>query len=208
MSQEDSCVFVVDDDISIRDSLQNLFRSVGLRVETFGTAEGFLKSKSSYSHECLVLDVRMPGLSGLDLQKQLAQSRREIPIVFVTAHGDIPMTVRAVKSGAVEFLTKPFRDQDLLDAVRQALSLDAERRRRERETAGLRSRYESLTGREREVMGFVVLGLLNKQIAGELNLSEATVKLHRGRVMQKMAAETLADLVRMAQSLSELEAKR
>jgi FixJ family two-component response regulator len=201
MSPETPCVFVVDDDVSVRESLRNLLRSVGLRVETFDNAEHFLSSKKSYSNGCLVLDVRMPGLSGLDLQTQLAESRREIPIVFITAHADIPMSVRAVKKGAVEFLTKPFRDQDLIDAVRQAVKLDREKRERESEIAEVRGRYESLTAREQDVLRYVVLGLANKQIAAEMNISEPTVKLHRGRMMRKMGAESLADLIRMAQKL-------
>jgi FixJ family two-component response regulator len=205
MSHEAPCVFVVDDDVSVREALQNLLRSVGLKVETFGTAEDFLSCKKSYSHGCVVLDVRMPGLSGLDLQRQLAESGREIPIVFITAHGDIPMSVQAVKRGAVEFLTKPFRDQDLLDAVRRAVKLDCEARKRGAEIAELRERYESLTSREQEVMGFVVLGLVNKQIAAKMSISEPTVKLHRGRMMHKMGAESLADLIRIAQKVGALE---
>jgi FixJ family two-component response regulator len=207
MSQEAPCVFVVDDDVSVRESLRNLFRSVGLKVETFDTAEQFLSSRQSCSGGCLVLDVRMPGLSGLDLQTQLAESHREMPIVFITAHADIPMSVRAIKRGAVEFLTKPFRDQDLLDAVRQAVKLDRETRERETETADVRARYESLTGREQEVLRFVVLGLANKQIASEMSISEPTVKLHRGRMMRKMEAESLADLIRMAQKLGALDSR-
>ena len=205
MSQETPCVFVVDDDVSVRESLRNLIRSVGLKVETFDNAEQFLSSKKSCSNGCLVLDVRMPGLSGLDLQTQLAESHRDIPIIFITAHADIPMSVRAVKRGAVEFLTKPFRDQDLLDAVRQAVKLDREARERETEIAQVRARRESLTDREQEVLRFVVLGLANKQIAAEMNISESTVKLHRGRMMRKMGAESLADLVRMAQKLGILD---
>jgi FixJ family two-component response regulator len=205
MNPESPIVFVVDDDVSVREALRNLLRSVGLKVEMFATAEEFLSSEKSYSHGCLVLDVRMPGLSGLDLQRQLADSHRQIPIVFITAHGDIPMSVRAVKGGAVEFLTKPFRDQDLLDAVRQAVTLDSERRKHEKETAELRKRYESLTRREQDVLGFVFRGLANKQIAAEMNISEPTVKLHRGQMMQKMGAESLADLIRMAEKLGKLE---
>jgi FixJ family two-component response regulator len=204
MSQETPCVFVVDDDVSVREALGNLFRSVGLKVETFDTAEQFLSSKKSCSSGCLVLDVRMPGLSGLDLQTQLAESHRDIPIVFITAHADIPMSVRAVKKGAVEFLTKPFRDQDLLDAVRQAVKLGREARERETEIADVRARYEFLTNREQEVLKLVVRGFANKQIAAEINISEPTVKLHRGRMMRKMGAESLADLIRMAQKLGAL----
>ena len=201
MSEESPCVFVVDDDVSVRESLGNLLRSVGLRVETFDTAEKFLSSKRRDSSGCLVLDVRMPGLSGLDLQTQLAESQRQIPIVFITAHADIPMSVRAVKRGAVEFLTKPFRDQDLIDAVHQAVKLDREMRERETEIAEVRRRHESLTQREQEVLVFVIRGLANKQIAAELRISEPTVKLHRGRMMRKMGAESLADLIRMTQKL-------
>ena len=201
MSQEHPAVFIVDDDISVREALKNLFRSVGLRVETFGTAQEFLSSQRSDAPGCLVLDVRLPGLSGLDLQRRLAEANIEIPIIFITAHGDIQMSVRAMKAGAVEFLTKPFRDQDLLDAVQQAIARDRSARTQRAETADLRNRYESLSSREQEVMALVVRGLLNKQIAGELGISEATVKLHRGQVMQKMHAHSLADLIRMAERL-------
>jgi FixJ family two-component response regulator len=201
MGSEVQSVFVVDDDVSVREAVQNLLRSVGLKVEAFGTAEEFLSSKKLDSSGCLVLDVRMPGLSGLDLQAQLAELNRQMPIVFITAHGDIPMSVRAIKRGAVEFLTKPFRDQDLLDAVCYALSVDQERRQRETEIAEVRERYESLTNREQEVLRQVVQGLMNKQIAAELGISEPTVKLHRGRMMEKMEAESLADLIKMAQAV-------
>jgi FixJ family two-component response regulator len=204
MSQDDSAIVVVDDDVSVREALKNLFRSVGLKVETFSTAQEFFSSKRSSAPACLVLDVRLPGLSGLDAQRQLAEANSEIPIVFITAHGDIPMSVRAMKAGAVEFLPKPFRDQDLLDAVRQAIDRDRQARSRQAEKAALRERYESLTSREREVMGFVVQGLLNKQIAAKIGISEPTVKLHRGRMMQKMLAESLADLIQMAQKLGML----
>jgi FixJ family two-component response regulator len=199
MSQEQSVVFIVDDDVSVREALNNLLRSVGQRVDTFGTAQEFLSSYRSETPGCLVLDVRLPGLSGLDLQRKLAEANIEIPIIFITAHGDIPMSVRAMKAGAVEFLTKPFRDQELLDAAHQAMDRDRLARKQRAETAELRNRHESLTSREREVMALVVQGLLNKQIAGELGTSEATVKLHRGRVMQKMQADSLADLIRMAE---------
>jgi FixJ family two-component response regulator len=208
MSEEHPAVFIVDDDVSIREALKNLFRSVGLKVETFATAQEFLSSRRGDAPGCLVLDVRLPGLSGLDLQRTLAEAEIEIPIVFVTAHGDIPMSVRAMKLGAVEFLTKPFRDQDLLDAVHQAIQHDCEIRAQRAETAELRSRHESLSFREKEVMDLVVRGLLNKQIAAELGASEATVKLHRGRAMQKMRADSLADLIRMAEKLAVAGAKR
>jgi FixJ family two-component response regulator len=204
MSQDDPAIFVVDDDVSVREALKNLFRSVGLTVETFSTAQEFFSSKRSSAPACLVLDVRLPGLSGLDVQRQLAEANSEMPIIFITAHGDIPMSVRAMKAGAVEFLPKPFRDQDLLDAVRQAIDRDRQARRRQAEKADLRERYESLTSREQEVMGFVVQGFMNKQIAAKLGISEPTVKLHRGRLMQKMLAESLADLIRMAQKLDML----
>ena len=201
MTGADATVFVVDDDEPMRQSLKNLIRSVGLRVEAFASAQDFLRSKLPNVPGCLVLDVRLPGLSGLDLQKQMADAGIEIPIIFITGHGDIPMTVRAMKAGAVEFLTKPFRDQDLLDAIRQALERDRKAREQRAEIAELRSRFDSLTPREREVMGLVVTGLLNKQIAGELGTSETTVKIHRHQVMEKMGAGSLAELVRMADRL-------
>lgn len=198
MSPGHPCVFVVDDDVSVRESLKNLFRSVGLKVDTFPTAEDFLSNRRPSDYGCLVLDVRMPGLSGLDLQTELDRLERPIAIVFITGHGDIPMSVRAIKGGAVEFLTKPFRDQDLLDAVRKAMQLDQERQRREAETVEIRERYRSLTPREQEVLKLVVAGLANKQIAAEMGISEPTVKLHRGRIMRKMGADSLAALIRMA----------
>jgi FixJ family two-component response regulator len=201
MTEADASVFVVDDDESVRQSLKNLVGSVGLRVEAFASAQEFLRSKLMDVPGCLVLDVRLPGLSGLDLQKRMADAGIEIPIIFITGHGDIPMTVRAMKAGAVEFLTKPFRDQDLLDAIRQALDRDRTAREQRAEIAELRSRFDSLTPREREVMGLVVTGLLNKQIAGELGTSETTVKIHRHQVMEKMGAGSLAELVRMADRL-------
>ncbi len=202
MSKEKPVVFVVDDDLSMREALNNLLRSVGLEVETFGTAQEFLFSQRAGAPGCLVLDVRLPGFSGLDLQRQLAEAKIQLPIVFITAHGDIPMSVRAMKAGAVEFLTKPFRDQDLLDAVQQAIDRDLATRRQQAEEAALRDLYEALSSREQEVMALVARGLLNKQIAGELGTSEATVKLHRGRLMQKMGANSLADLIRMAERLA------
>jgi FixJ family two-component response regulator len=201
MTEADAIVFVVDDDGNVRQSLTNLIRSVGLRVEAFASAQEFLGSKRPDMPGCLVLDVRLPGLSGLDLQKRMADADMEIPIIFLTGHGDIPMTVQAMKAGAVEFLTKPFRDQNLLDAVQQALESDRNTRAQRGEIEELHNRYGSLTPREREVMGLVVAGLLNKQIAGELGTSETTVKIHRHQVMEKMSAGSLAELVRMADRL-------
>ncbi|PWU04346.1 MAG: DNA-binding response regulator [Terriglobia bacterium] len=201
MSADPAVIFVIDDDLSVREALRNLFRSVGLKVETFGSAQEFLAARRPNAPGCLVLDVRLPGLSGLDLQRQLVESDIGMPIVFITGHGDIPMSVRAMKAGAVEFLEKPFRDQELLDAVQVAIERDRRERRERMEIAGLRRRYDSLTSREQEVLALLVRGLVNKQIGDKLNISEPTVKLHRGRLMHKMAANSLADLVRMAEKL-------
>jgi len=202
MSDGEAMVFVIDDDESMREALKSLIRSVGLRVETFASAQEFLESRRPNVAACLILDVRMPGLSGLDLQRDLVERNIHIPIIFITGHGDIPMSVRAMKAGAVEFLTKPFRDQDLLDAIQQALDRDRLARSHQAETAELHHRYQSLTPRESEVFGLVVRGLLNKQIALQLGTSEITIKLHRRQVMEKMDAASLADLVRMAERLS------
>jgi FixJ family two-component response regulator len=198
---EQSVVFVVDDDSSLREALSSLFRSVGLQVKAFATAPEFLQMRLTDGPSCLVLDVRLPGLSGLDFQAELHRADIHIPIIFMTGHGDIPMTVQAMKAGAVEFLPKPFRDQDMLDAVQIALDQDRKRRKNASDTSKLKSNFESLTPREQEIMGFVTAGLMNKQIAGEIGVSEITVKVHRGNVMRKMDAKSLADLVRMADAL-------
>jgi FixJ family two-component response regulator len=207
MSETEAMVFVVDDDAPMRESLKNLIRSVGLQVELFASAQEFLRSKRPDLPGCLVLDVRMPGLSGLDLQKRAGDAGIDIPIVFITGHGDIPMSVRAMKAGAVEFLTKPFRDQDLLDAIQQALERDRKARDQRASLEELRNRFSSLTSREREVMKGVVAGLLNKQIGAELGTSETTVKIHRHQVMEKMGAGSLPELVRMADRLGILAPK-
>jgi FixJ family two-component response regulator len=194
-------VFIIDDDRGMRQAVQDLVESVGLRAESFATGQEFLRRQPTSDPSCLVLDVRLPQMSGLDFQRRLTEIGVQIPIIFITAHGDVPMSVRALKSGAVEFLTKPFRDQDLLDAIQQALQRDRAAREQQAEVHELHGRYQSLTAREREVMGLVVSGMLNKQIASEIGASEATVKIHRGNLMQKMQAGSLIELVRMADKL-------
>jgi FixJ family two-component response regulator len=201
ITEDASVVFIVDDDANVRRSIQDLLSSVALKSEAFATPQQFLESKRADCPSCLVLDVRLPGMSGLDCQRELAEAGVTIPIIFITGHGDVPMTVRAMKSGAAEFLTKPFRAQELLDAVQLALDVDKKSREKRRETAELRRRYETLTAREREVMELVISGLLNKQIAGEMGTGEHTVKIHRGHVMEKMKADSLPALIRMADTL-------
>jgi RNA polymerase sigma factor (sigma-70 family) len=201
MTELPSIVFVVDDDASVRNALKSLIRSVGLQVELFSSAQEFLQSKRPNAPSCLILDIRLPGISGLDFQRKLAETNNPIPIIFISGHGDIQMSVRALKAGAVDFLPKPFRDQDLLDAIHVALERDAARREQERDITTLRERFEWLTPREREVLPLVVSGLPNKQIAAEIGTSETTVKVHRGQLMRKMGADSLPELVRMAERI-------
>ena len=208
MSEPASIVFVVDDDPSVRRAIQRLVESVGLPVKLFGSAADFMNSGHPDVPSCLVLDIRLPGISGLDFQRELAKAQNEIPTIFITAHGDIPMTVRAMKAGAVEFLTKPFRDQDLLDAIQIALERDRARRQRQADIAILQERLESLTPREREVLPLVVSGLPNKQVAAEIGTTEATIKVHRSQLMKKMGADSLPELVRMAEKIGIHGSKR
>ena len=208
MPEPDPIVWVVDDDVSLREALGSLIRSAGLRVETFASAQEFLARSQVDTPNCLVLDVQLPGLSGLDLQKRMAELNLEVPIVFITGHGNIPMSVRAMKAGAVEFLTKPLADRDLLEAIQQGISRDRIERQQKAKMRQLQDRYQSLTPREREVMERVVSGLLNKQVAAELGTTEFTVKVHRGRVMRKMQANSFADLVRMSEMLGVRRVKK
>jgi FixJ family two-component response regulator len=200
-STDDPIVRIVDDDPSMRRALTNLFQSVGLEVEAFGSAAEVMDAKPPTAPSCLVLDIRLPGSSGLDLQADLVKANIHTPIIFITGHGDIPMTVRAMKSGAVDFLTKPVRDQDMLDAVQAAIERDRKRRDEEKSISGVRSRFESLSARQRDILGLVASGLMNKQVAAELGLAEITVKIYRGQIMRKMGAKSLADLVRMTEAL-------
>jgi FixJ family two-component response regulator len=203
MAQNAAVIYIVDDDDDVREALSSLFRSVGLATQTFASAREFLDARLKEVPSCLVLDLRLPGLSGLDLQRAMAERKIQIPIIFITGHADVPATVQAMKAGAVEFLTKPFRDQELLDAVQSAVNHDRTARRDKSELEDLRARFATLTPREREVMGSVVNGMLNKQIAAELGTSEVTVKLQRARAMQKMGASSLADLARMAEKMEQ-----
>jgi FixJ family two-component response regulator len=198
---DEATVFVIDDDARMRAAMERLLKSVGLHIESFATPQDFLRRKPPDSPSCLILDVRLPGMSGLDVQRRLIESGVQIPVIFITGHGDIPMTVKAMKSGAVGFLTKPFRDQDLLDAIQQALDRENETRQQQREIQKLKERYETLTAREREVMGLLVSGMLTKQIASRLGTSEITAQVHRGRVMRKMQANSPAELGRIAEKL-------
>jgi FixJ family two-component response regulator len=200
-SSKEPIVFIIDDDVSVRRALTNLFQSVGLEAEAFGSAPEMLQSRLPDVASCLVLDIRLPGLSGLDLQSELARANIHIPIIFITGHGDIPMTVRAMKGGAVDFLTKPFRDQDLLDAVMMAIERDRKRREVDKTVTTLQALYETLSARERQVLALVASGLMNKQVAAKLDLAEITVKIYRGHIMKKMGAKSLADLIRMTEAL-------